>query len=309
MNTVLLENSYLAITVIPALGCKISSIYDKEHDFEWLWQDPFRPLRPAQHGDSYEAYDISGFDECFPNIGVSPYPGNPTKKLFDHGEIWSLLWDVRASSNSLNCQVQGKEFKFTFKRIITLDERTINFDYEITNLEDFDFYSFWSAHALFKVSADMRLSLNGHPTMRKEFGFSERMSPNGTDGYEGQFSEFEWPWTKNEHGQKFDLSYISLSQPLTDKVVVEVGEKMQAILFDVTSKRSVTMEFSGSQIAFLGICYNLGAWPSGEHPARWVALEPTNGCTDKLTDSIERNAFTKLAKGENRKWSYSLEFN
>ncbi len=309
MDKVTLENSYLALTVVPELGCKISSIYDKEHSYEWLWQDAYRPLKIANHGDSYEAYDISGFDECFPNIGISPYPGDPAKTLLDHGEIWSIPWEVHKSAKSLNCKVLGRQFNFVFKRIITLEERTLNFNYEITNLEDFDFYSLWSAHALFKVSGDMRLSLSGNPMMCKEFGFSERMSPNGADGYKGQFSEFKWPSTINEHGQRFDLSYISLSEPLMDKVVVEVCENIQAKLLDITTGRAATMEFSGSEIAYLGICYNLGAWPSGEHPARWIALEPTNGCTDKLTDSVDREAFIKLAKDESKQWSYSIEFN
>lgn len=309
MDVVTLENSYLAITVVPELGCKISSIYDKEHGYEWLWQDAHRPLKIAQHGDPYEAYDISGFDECFPNIGISPYPGDPAITLLDHGEIWSIPWQVRKSANSLDCHVLGRQSKFSFQRIITLDERTLRFKYKVINLGETDFYSLWSAHALFKVAGDMRLSLSGNPIMRKEFGFSERMTPNGVDGYQGQFSEFKWPYTMNEDGRKFDLSHISLSQPLTDKVVVEVGQNIRAELVDATTGRAALLEFSGAEIEYLGICYNLNAWPSGEHPARWIALEPSNGCTDKLTDSVDRKAFTKLAENENRQWSYSIGFN
>lgn len=308
MEKVTLENDSLSLTVVPELGCKISSIYDKEHSHEWLWQDPRRPLTIPVFGDSYADYDISGFDECFPNIGVSTYPGDPTKTLLDHGELWSIPWDVKQSANSLHCQVRGRQFNFLFQRIITLNKRAINFSYKITSHEESDFYSLWSAHALFKVDGDMRLSLPGNPRIRKEFGFSARMSPNGTYGYQGQFSEYTWPFTINERGQEFDLSKISLSSPLTDKVVVEVGENMRAELLDLNTGRLAMLEYSGSDIEYLGICYNLNAWPEGAHPARWVALEPTNGCTDKLTDSVKRKAFTKLAKNESKQWTYSIRF-
>jgi galactose mutarotase-like enzyme len=309
MEMITLENQHLALSVIPELGCKISSIYDKKNAYEWLWQDGNRPFRYPRYGDPYDAYDISGFDECFPNIGISSYPNDLAMKLLDHGEIWSIPWSVSKSSNVMHCQVHGQQFNFDFERIITLEERTVKFEYTVTNYEEFDFISLWSAHALFEVSGDMELSIMGNPIMRKEFGFSNRMGPDGDDGYLGQFSGYKWPLTSNESGELFDLSKISLSKPLTDKVVLEADENFHVGLLDISTNRNLTMKFSRKEIPYLGICYNLGAWPSGEFPARWVALEPTNGCTDKLSDSFERGAFSLLAKNESSEWSYSIDFN
>src|SRR5680860_1402593 len=87
LQTLVLENRLLRITVLPELGGKIWSIVSKPHDWEMLWRHPRMTPRPAHYGATYDNWFCGGWDEVFPNdcpvdIAGEPYP--------DHGEIWSL---------------------------------------------------------------------------------------------------------------------------------------------------------------------------------------------------------------------------
>ncbi len=84
LKTLEFENGLIRIKVVPELGAKVTEILDKAHNHQWLWRDDSRPLRVAKIGDAYEDYDITGMDECFPNIGVSADPNSPSDMLNDH---------------------------------------------------------------------------------------------------------------------------------------------------------------------------------------------------------------------------------
>jgi hypothetical protein len=47
----------------------------------------------------------------------------------------------------------------------------------------------------------------------------------------------------------------------------------------------VRLSFDPQEIPFVGICFNLNAWPFTGEKARWVAVEPSTGPTDKLDES------------------------
>jgi hypothetical protein len=47
----------------------------------------------------------------------------------------------------------------------------------------------------------------------------------------------------------------------------------------------VRYSFNPEHIPFVGICFNLDAWPFTGEKARWVAIELSTGPTDKLDES------------------------
>ncbi|NDF03223.1 MAG: DUF5107 domain-containing protein [Actinobacteria bacterium] len=284
-KTEVLENDFLKVSVIPELGAKILQIRDKQANYEWLWDDPTRPLRARQPGDNYDEHDITGFDECFPNIGISSYPGNPDITLPDHGELWSQAWSCQKSNNSIVTSTTGKVFSYKFQREITMKHRSLVFLYVIENMGQESFKGFWSAHPLFHAVEGMQISLSGNPAMTKEFGFSGRMGSDGADGYTGHLDKYIWPSTVGESGRSFDLSQITLAEPLTDKVVVASPQDGIITLLNPRYKCAVQFSLDPEEIPFVGICFNLDAWPLAGHKGRWLAIEPSTGPTDKLDES------------------------
>ena len=280
-----LENDFLKVSVIPELGAKIAQIKDKHANYEWLWEDSTRPLRARQVTDKYDEHDITGFDECFPNIGISSYPGDPDLILPDHGELWSQAWSCEKTNDSIISTAIGKVLPYKFERKITLKDRSLVFSYAIENTGQESFKGFWSAHPLFKAVEGMQILLSGNPPMTKEFGFSGRMGSDGADGYEGHLDEYVWPNTIGESGKSYDLSQVTLVEPLTDKVVVSAPDDGVITLLNPQHKCSVRFLLNPQEIPYVGICFNLDAWPFTGRKARWIAIEPCLGPTDKLDES------------------------
>jgi galactose mutarotase-like enzyme len=307
-KTEVLENDFLKVSVIPELGAKIVQIRDKHAQYEWLWDDPTRPLRARQSGDAYDEHDISGFDECFPNIGSSSYPGDPTVTLPDHGELWSQAWSCQKSENSILTSAIGKVLPYKFQREITLKDRSLVFSYVIENTGQESFKGFWSAHPLFHAVEGMQILLNGNPPMTKEFSFSGRMGSDGADGYAGHLDSYIWPNTVGESGRNYDLSHITLVEPLTDKVVVSAPDDGVITLLNPQHNCSAQFTFDSQEIPYIGICFNLDAWPFTGEKARWVAIEPSTGPTDKLDES-DRMSNTPIFSSERPvTFSFTLTF-
>ena len=72
-----LENDYMKVAVIPELGAKIAQIKDKHANYEWLWEDPTRPLRARQVIDKYEEHDVSGLTNASKTLGSVLIPVIP----------------------------------------------------------------------------------------------------------------------------------------------------------------------------------------------------------------------------------------
>jgi len=309
MHSLVLQNECLRVRVIPQLGCKIVEIYDLENDHEWLWSDKSRPIKAANYGDQYDLYDISGFDECFPNIGISQDPKNIGVTLPDHGEIWSLPWDVTDEENGVSATVLGKLFDYRFSRKLSLKSNKLVFEYSVSNIGNSELTYMWSAHPLFAIDEEMKIEITGNPKMSKEFGFGGRIGPDGDNWYEGHLSEHVWPSVLGVDGRVSDISEVSLDKVLTDKVVLDAPVDGLVSLKKLSSGRSLTMKFSPLELPFLGICYNFGAWPLTGEPATWVALEPTTGKTDRLDECAELDCVRVLAPKSTANWTLEIELN
>ena len=309
MHSLVLQNECLRVRVIPQLGCKIVEIYDLENDHEWLWSDKSRPIKAANYGDQYDLYDISGFDECFPNIGISQDPKNIGVTLPDHGEIWSLPWDVTDEVNGVSATVLGKLFDYRFSRKLSLKSNKLVIEYSVSNIGNSELTYMWSAHPLFAIDENMKIEITGNPKMSKEFGFGGRIGPDGDNWYGGHLSEHVWPSVLGVDGRLSDMSEVSLDKVLTDKVVLDAPVDGLVSLKKLSSGRSLTMKFSPLELPFLGICYNFGAWPLTGEPATWVALEPTTGKTDRLDECAELDCARVLAPKSNTNWSLEIELN
>ena len=45
MNSISLANESLSLEILPSVGGKISSLIDRSSGQEWLWTNPWLPLR------------------------------------------------------------------------------------------------------------------------------------------------------------------------------------------------------------------------------------------------------------------------
>lgn len=305
LREVVLETEEIRLTLLPEIGCKITKLEFLRCDFEWLWQDSNRPVRKPAYCDDYSSYDISGFDECFPNIGLSNYPHDPNVTLCDHGEIWAKPWQVTVENNHLSGSVELTAMPLMFEREISLNRDTIEFNYRVTNNGNKSFDYMWSAHPLFKLPNRYRVLLPSGQKMYKEFGFGGRIGSDGDDGYQGHLKELTWPIVESAIGESVDLSIVIPTLGVTDKVVVTTSELEKLTLINDDLAAGLEFTFS-SEVSHVGICSNLTAWPPGPHPATWIAIEPMIGISDSLDENIALGASRTIQPGEIQTWNFAI---
>jgi hypothetical protein len=300
-EAIAVSTAQLRLTVVPDCGGKIVSLRSARGGREWLWRDPARPLRRPVPGGEFAGHDLSGWDECFPTIGACPYPAQPGDgfagvRLSDHGELWSRPWRWQIAGAELRMSRAGVALPYVFERSIsTTANGGILLSYRVENLSASPMSYLWSAHPLLKAENGMRIRLPPSACMTKEFGYGGRIGADSEDGSLGRFDEYSWPDVTGADGVIRDLSLVAFDDPpVTDKVVVRGLADGWAEIAESSAGERLRIEFPLSPVSYLGVCMNYAAWPFGNHPGRWLALEPTSGGTDRLDDAVARSEASRL---------------
>jgi galactose mutarotase-like enzyme len=306
ISEITLESESIKLTLLPDIGCKITKLEFLRYDFQWLWQDKHRPVRTTEHGGNYADFDISGFDECFPNIGLSPYPFDSKIKLYDHGEIWSLPWQIIQQENSILGQVNLLSMPLSFQRRVTLIDETIEFRYQVNNYGENNYWYMWSAHPLFRLPNQYRVIAPSGQKMYKEFGFGGRLGADGLDGYQDHLKELTWPFVQSDSNETIDLTYVIPDLRVTDKIAMETLGAQEIVLANDDLGAGLKFEFS-DEISHVGICSNLTAWPPGDYPATWIAIEPMIGISDRLDENVNMGSAREIAPNTPHTWSFTIK--
>lgn len=198
----------LEVAILPEVGAKMISLRAPSGR-EWLWQTRRRPFRVPEYGGAFEAYDISGFDECFPGIGEGPYPTGPWEGVTvpDHGELWTLPWRAEIDGDTLTLSVNGVRFPYRLEKRVSLEApdaapaqwagnrdgsssgsgnggrvtAAVRLEYRLTNLSPFPLRYLWSAHPLFDVRPGTRVLLPHGVRVRTDWSKDGRLGPLGTE--------------------------------------------------------------------------------------------------------------------------------
>jgi galactose mutarotase-like enzyme len=159
VKSIVLENDYLRVILLPDWGSKIVSIWYKNIDHELLWQNPGKEYIKTGYGEPFEKGEFSGFDEMFPTISRCSYELGPWKgiELPDHGEVWSIPWEYGLGGDLVRLWVHGIRFPYRLEKRVYLEEKRIFMKYRAQNLSPFDLDFIWAAHPLFNATEGMEL--------------------------------------------------------------------------------------------------------------------------------------------------------
>ena len=91
MNRLHLFNEALSLEILPVVGGKIASLFDKANGQEWLWTNPWLSLRDPAYGESYVGeLDFGGWDEIFPSVDPCRISTPNGEALVpDHGDAFA----------------------------------------------------------------------------------------------------------------------------------------------------------------------------------------------------------------------------
>lgn len=263
-----LRNDVMEVSVIPALGGKVTSLRHLPGNREWLWEpETFEGYFASTPETAFEEGTLVGWDECLPTIAPCTWQG---RSLPDHGEVWvsSCALDEEALAQNIIRTTLDLPFSpLRFIRSLTVENDTLLAHYRLENNGSTAEQYIWAIHPLFALEPRDRLELPSHVIEQLPTG------PWNTLDFEGDV-------------------------PRCEKAFADVSGHIAVTLRNPESSRSLTMTWNAEEHPILGLWLTRGGWHNHHH----LALEPTNARDDSLIDASRRGVLGQLAAGETREW-------
>lgn len=293
-----LENDWISMVILPALGAKIASLVYKPQNFEVFFQPTGHIYPLPQYGADFSCYDTSGADEMYPTIDPCcyPAPGYSEVSLPDHGELWSIPWQVIADEGRVVSTAQGISLPYTFERVITLADHVVQISYRVRNTGQAKLYGLWAFHGLVACDQGTKLLL---PQAERVINVHDS-TVLGSVGTSHKF-----PLSIGVDGQKIDLSRIGpCSLRRTEKFYIQgkIAQGTAGLTLNA-GKLLYQLSFPQERVPYLGVWINMGGF-KGEYNC---ALEPASGYYDSLAEAYRSNSLVPLNPGENQEWYLNIE--
>lgn len=289
-----LENEQMRVVIVPDLGAKIVSLYDKAHQHEWL-VPPMRPLKQTTYGADFVSQDMSGWDEMMPTIVACSIEG---ANLPDHGEVWSIPWQVTQADDTVTTQVHGVALSYLLTRsaeLATLDCLELRYTIRNTGLAALPFL--WAAHPQFAADADTRLELPQEVI--------QMINVIDGDPAWGQAGEqHPCPVAVDQNGRPWRLDRVRSTEYHTCRKFYIPPEQAigWAALVHEGKGCQLRMDWSPVELPYLGLWVDEGSYNS--QPV--AAFEPSNAYYDSLERAITNGKMTWLAPGAAQSWAVRI---
>jgi galactose mutarotase-like enzyme len=290
----ILENENIKIECLPAHGGKLSSIYDKNKQFELLFQNPKKEYKKAEVGSDFPSFEACGFDDAFPNIVKESFEvDGKIIEYPDHGEVWATDMNVEEFNNdAIVLSFDSKILPYHYEKTFVLRERGVSVLYKITNTGDFEFPCFYTFHCLVKNVKDMHLLFPN--------GISKVLLVDTPDSLKELDNEVLFPITENGIDLT-DPSQIGDNQEEKFYVMDPVSEGFTGYQFP-NEKMNVLITYKKEELPYLGFWNTQGHF-RGDYN---VALEMCNGYYDSISTAMNNKRCPILKPGEVMKFGFNI---
>lgn len=298
LNAVVMENNVLTLVVLPELGAKIASLTYKPQNFEVFFQPTDGRFRLSTYGAVFKEFDTAGADEMYPTIDACEYPDShyPGVHLPDHGELWSIPWQVRLSGNRICLKARGRALPYEFERALYLNNGCVNMEYQVINTGNKPLYGIWAFHGLVACDESTQIIL---PETTSVINVHE----SAELGSAGTLHSF--PETVGKNGSTFRLDDIKpRTANDTEKFYVNGKVKTgQAALTLNNNRLLYQLIFPENKVPYLGVWINQGGF-KGEYNC---ALEPASGFYDSPEIAYKLSSIEPLAPGTVLQWYLNIK--
>ena len=294
LQSVVLSNKVLEVTVLPQTGARIYSIFHKPTQTEFLWHHPHNVPRLTLAIETFDDVFPGGWDELFPTCEACEVEG---LQVPDHGELWAVPWEwaiekTVEGSEALFTGITAKQFPVRFERHITLDTResTLYVKYRLKNVSLKPLNLIWGIHPLFNISSNHRLDL---PLGDMLVG----MSSAHDLGNIGQ--SYKWPFLPTPQGLRDMRRIPSIESCLSSGHYATQPRGNWFALTDTQKQVGIAMVYPQNIFRSLWVWQSYGEWRGLYH----LAVEPWVGYPVKLDEAIQAG-HSLFLEGQD-----SLEFN
>jgi len=150
------ENDQLALEIAPQLGGRITSIYHKKLEKEFLWHNKAVGLAQNKTGADYDSNFWGGIDELLPNdipetVDSIAYP--------DHGELWTTSLSHEITPGGISVEGTLPLSGLYYRKTLSLhaNEPEIEVRYKIRNGSGARRHFLWKLHAAVRIQEGDRL--------------------------------------------------------------------------------------------------------------------------------------------------------
>ena len=291
---VTLHSEEIEVSVLPELGGKLRSLRLAGHPHNVLLEPPEFRYRRASTGAAFEAFDTSGFDECFPTVAASTSPDDSEVALPDHGFLWTSEWTCEPDDAGLRMEARlpGQPWRFT--RQLRISGRTLRLEYELASQAQRPLRYLWSAHPLLAASVGSSIHLPSE--VRAVFVQYSRGDRVGRHG-----AEIGWPHPGMDVLRGPETGWA-------EKLFTPRLAEGWCAFHHAASGVWVRFRFDPQRTPYLGLWICQGGWPESRVSRHFtVALEPTSGRPDALAEAAHRGECARLEAGETSRWALEIE--
>lgn len=293
LQTIVLENRFLKLVILPEAGAKIWQITYKPLDADLLWNNP--RIHPARHVIHARYDDVwsGGWDELFPNDEAGPLR---EELLPDHGELWTGAWEAETFTRSdfvgVHLRFQTPISSFAIKRTIRLRSQSSQFEitYRFTNCNTEPYPFLWKLHPAFVVSPAHRIDFPQMQVVREPaFAGSLADAP----------LSFAWPYAPLAD-RTIDLRNVP--DPSSRAVHFFYGTELSAGWCAITNRATglaAGLRFDPEVFKTCWLFASHGGWRN----LNVAVLEPATGYPFQAQAMIDAQRARWLAPGESLKTS------
>jgi len=263
-------------------GARLDKLSYDNYDLITTKPELFRP--PSADYGEYETRPVYGYDDCFPSVEVSKFPGKEWI-IPDHGEICWLKWNVISKPDKLIFTTKSKELPIIVKREMQFSNDGILWKFDVKNEGD----------------KNLPFQHVMHPLMPLD-----------------EVIDFELPQFKSLYNAISDQNMGELGNPESAKNYLlnqKVGSANMLFLQQVetgemnwTYRNGINLKVSFSKENFpsIGIWWNNSAYPDEDGCRRnECAFEPIPGLNSALLDNYKNGTCLSVAPGESFSWQIS----
>jgi galactose mutarotase-like enzyme len=289
-----LESEMLRVVIVPDLGAKIVSLYDKLRGREWL-AAPMRQVQQTVYGVEFVSQDMSGWDEMLPTIDACTWQG---LQLPDHGEVWSIPWHVESGEAAVITSVAGVALPYVFTRAAELiTPNCLELRYSLVNHGKQAFPYLWAAHPQFLADPHTRILLPA--SVQRVVNIIDGDPRWGEVG-----SLYAWPAAVSVDGESLRLDCAgAVEKRACRKFYLPPNKPVSwAALVDENLGCQLRMDWSPSELPYVGLWVDEGMYNS----VPVVALEPSNGYYDSLERAVLNKKISVLDPQQVASWTLRI---
>lgn len=295
-----IDSELLRAVILPQKGANLAALIHKSSGKQLLFQRPGAEFSSQPYAGTYTSAENAGMDDMFPTIDACFMHQFPWEGVLlpDHGEVWSLPWQVQESNETLRLSVHGVRLPYTLEKELSFSSPgVLHIHYKLTNHSPFPFDYQWAAHCMLNCDEGSQILLP-EETKRLTIIFSNE-SVMGSYG-----DSLDFPIATLRDGSQRDMRIMrpTAAQAVCKYYLNDVLCQGWCAVKMPQSQVAVGFSWPVEKVPYLALLPNEGGWDN----ASTMHIEPTTSTFDRPDLGKYHNQVSCLGGFSQQEWYLNI---